>query len=218
MRIQWLGHAAFAVTTKNGKVVVTDPYQSGGFDGAVGYKKITVKPDVVTVSHQHADHNDVKSLAGNPKVISQTGNYQIGDIKITGIPCYHDTSGGKERGNNIIFTYEIDGMKLAHLGDLGHIPTKEQVSQLGGIDILFIPVGGHFTIDAKTATEVVALILPKVTIPMHYKTDVLDFPITPVDVFLKDKKDVKRFNSPEIIIEKGTLPVGPEVWILQYTK
>lgn len=218
MKIQYLGHAAFAITTKSGKVIITDPYESGGFDGAVGYKKITVKPDIVTVSHPHADHNDVKSLAGKPQVIDKPGDYDIGEVKIKGISVYHDTAGGKERGKNLIFIYEADGLRLAHLGDLGHKLTPEQLRQLGRIDIVMIPVGGYFTIEAETATEVINQIKPSVTVPMHYKTEVLNFPIASVDVFLRDKKNVKRFNSSEVTVDKGSLPAEPEVWVLPYTK
>jgi len=218
MKIQWLGHAAFTITTKDGKTLITDPYQSGAYGGALGYPPIKVSADVVTVSHQHEDHNHTKSLPGRPQVIDKDGECETAGIKIKGMPCFHDTTQGKERGKNTIFVYEAEGMRLAHLGDLGHMLTKEQFDKIGKIDILLIPVGGHFTIDAKTATEVASKIAPKVIIPMHYKTEVLDFPVTPVDNFLAGKKNVKRFSSSETTVTKETLPAEPVVWVLPYAK
>jgi L-ascorbate metabolism protein UlaG (beta-lactamase superfamily) len=218
MKIQWLGHASFAITTSSNKVIVTDPYESGGYNGAVGYQKIELKADVVTVSHQHADHNYTKSLQGNPRVIDRKGEYAINDIKINGISSFHDSSEGKERGVNIIFIYETDGLRLAHFGDLGHVLSKEQIKEIGELDVLFIPTGGYFTIDSKAATEMVKQIAPKVAIPMHYKTDALGFPIALVDDFLKDKKKVRRFDTSEIAVTKETLPSEPEAWVLPYTK
>jgi L-ascorbate metabolism protein UlaG (beta-lactamase superfamily) len=212
MKIKWLGHSSFAITDKNGKVIITDPYSPG----SVGYPKITVAADIVTVSHTHADHNGAKFLPGAPVVIDKEEGYSGDGVKIQGFPALHDKSGGKERGKDIIFVYEIDGVRIAHLGDLGHILSREQIDKLGKVDILMIPVGGYFTIDAKEATEVMNQIKPKITIPMHYKTDVVDYPIAMVDVFLKGKQNVKRFSSSEVAVEK--LPDKPEIWILQYTK
>jgi len=214
MKIKWLGHAAFAITSKSGDAIITDPYTAG----TVGYRGINVKADIVTVSHQHDDHNDTKSLAGKPQVIDKKGEYEVSGIKIKGIPCFHDESGGKERGNNIIFVYEIDGIRIAHLGDLGHALSKEQLDKMGRIDILLIPVGGYFTIDAGMATEVANQISPKVVIPMHYKTELVNLPIVSVDDFTKDKKNVKKINASEMAIEKETLPAHQEIWVLQYTK
>lgn len=218
MKIQWFGHASFAITTSSNKVIITDPYESGGYNGAVGYQKINLKADIVTVSHQHADHNYTKSLLGNPRIIGKKGEYNINDIQIKGVSSFHDSSEGKERGENIIFVYETDGLRLAHLGDLGHVLSDEQIKKTGKLDIVFMPTGGFFTIDPKAATEVAVQIAPKVIIPMHYKTDVLDFPIASVDDFLRDKKKVKRFDKPEIIVTKENLPPETEIWVMLYTK
>lgn len=214
MKIRWLGHAAFVITSKSGDIIITDPYTAS----MVGYPKINIKADIVTVSHQHSDHNDTKSLPGKPQVIDKAGEYDISSIKIKGIPCFHDESGGKERGNNIIFVYEMDDLRIAHLGDLGHVLSNDQLDKMGRIDILLIPVGGYFTIDPEKATEVTNQLSPKVIIPMHYKTEVVNFPITSIDAFINDKKNVRKINASEMAIEKETLPAQPEIWVLQYTK
>ena len=241
MKIKWFGHSAFGLTSESGQVVLTDPYEPGGYNGAVGYKPISITPDIVTVSHSHADHNYIKALPGStnpdgfserdpegtaysepgtgkPTIIDKKGNYEIAGIKITGIPVYHDTKQGQERGNNIIFVYEIDGLRIAHCGDLGHLLSDKDIAALGRIDIILIPVGGYFTIDAAQATEVMQKIKPKIVIPMHYKTEVLDFPIAKVDEFLKGKKNVKRASASEVSVTRETLPSETEVWILPYAK
>lgn len=217
MRIRWLGHSAFAITAADGRVILTDPFEAGGYGGAVGYKKIDVKADIATVSHNHPDHSGgVKSLPGKPQIIDKVGDYNISGIRIKGILTDHDSKGGKERGKNIIFIYEIDGIRLAHLGDLGHIPSDEQIKAVGPVDVLMIPVGGHFTIDAAQATEVVEKLKPRVVIPMHYKTEVLDFPIVGVDAFLSNKSGIKRLDSSSASCTKDSLPKTMEIWVLRY--
>ncbi|MDI6732862.1 MAG: MBL fold metallo-hydrolase [Planctomycetota bacterium] len=221
MKIKWFGHSAFAITSESGKTLVSDPYEPGAYNGAVGYPPITIKPDIVTISHSHADHNYTKTLSGSPKIITRTGSYEVAGIKITGIPVYHDTKQGRERGDNIIFVYEIDGLRIAHLGDLGHTLSKSQLDALGKIDILLLPVGGYFTIDAAQSTQIWENIKPQITIPMHYKTEVLDLPIANVDEFLTGKKGVKDLTSAggsEVSITRDTLPSDIEIWVLPYIR
>jgi L-ascorbate metabolism protein UlaG (beta-lactamase superfamily) len=218
MKIKWFGHSAFVINSQTGKIFITDPYEAGGYNGAIGYVPINITADIVTISHDHADHNYIKTIQGNPKILNRTGDYEVGGIKIKGIPVYHDTKQGKERGNNIIFVYEIDGLRVVHLGDLGHLLSAKQIDELGNIDILLIPVGGYFTIDPKQATDIVNTLKPKITIPMHYKTEVLNFPVAKVEEFLRGKKSVKKVSSVEVSITKENLPVEPEIWVLQYVK
>lgn len=218
MKVKWFGHSAFGLTSASGKVVLTDPYEPGNYNGAVRYKPISVNADAVTISHNHADHNYTKDLSGKPTIIDKKGTYEVAGIKIAGIPVYHDTKQGKERGNNIIFVYEIDKLRIAHCGDLGHLLSDKEATGLGKIDVLLIPVGGYFTIDAAQATDVIQKVKPKIVIPMHYKTEVLDFPIAGVDEFLKGKENVKRASTSEVSITTETLPSETEVWILPYAK
>ncbi|MFH1231432.1 MAG: MBL fold metallo-hydrolase [Planctomycetota bacterium] len=216
MKIKWFGHSSFVMTAETGHTLITDPYEAGGYNGAIGYVPINITANIVTISHDHADHNYIKTIQGEPKIINQKGDYEVDGIKIKGIKVYHDTKQGKERGNNIIFTYEIDKLKIVHMGDIGHILSKKEIDALGSVDILLIPVGGYFTIGAAQATNILENLNPKITIPMHYKTDVLNFPIAKVDEFLKDKKSVKELSSVEVLITKENLPIEPEIWVLQY--
>ncbi len=168
MIIQWIGHSCFKIqnkTTSDGVTLVTDP-----FDKKIGLKPPAFEADIVTISHKHFDHNNVKALRGKPYIIDTAGEYDIRGVSIQGIESYHDEKEGKEKGLNIIYRIEIDDISIAHLGDLGHTPDNKQLEVLQGTDILLIPVGGKFTIGAKKAAEVVAQIEPRIVIPMHYKT------------------------------------------------
>ncbi len=218
MKLIFLAHASFLIITNNGTKIIFDPYKSGSFGGTFGYKAIKESADVVLTSHQHDDHNGVTDVLGSPKMFKDTGHFTFKDIKITGIASYHDTSKGTARGKNVIYVIETDSLRIAHLGDVGHELSESYLKQLGKIDVLMIPVGGYFTINSKVATEVMNSIKPPITIPMHYKTGAIDFPIVTVDEFLKDKKNVKRINSSEVEITKETLPKAPEIWVLDMAK
>ena len=120
MKITWLGHATFLVEAKDGTRIITDPFEAGSYDGAVGYAPITDRADIVTVSHDHADHNAVDAVAGHPEVVRGAESRTVQGIPIQGVSTYHDESKGQDRGRNTIFVMEVDGVRVGHLGDLGH--------------------------------------------------------------------------------------------------
>ncbi|PIP13583.1 MAG: MBL fold metallo-hydrolase [bacterium (Candidatus Stahlbacteria) CG08_land_8_20_14_0_20_40_26] len=215
MLIKYLGHAAFLIRNVEGIRIITDPYSP---TQGIHYKPIDENADIVTVSHEHWDHNAVDLVGGNPVVIRKEGERSVRGITITGIPTFHDKEGGKERGENTVFVFDIDGLRLCHLGDLGHKLNKEQISLIGRVDICLIPVGGYFTIDVKEAKEVIESLNPKVVIPMHFKTSSLDFPIAGVEDFLKGTERVKRLGSSEYEIEKDKSPLEREVIVLKPAK
>ena len=210
MKIKCLGHACFMITSDTGIKIITDPYATGG---DISYGKIEESADIVTVSHNHADHNNVSAVRGNPGVVR--GTTELKGIKFKGIPTYHDDVGGKSRGGNTILCFEVDGIRVCHLGDLGHQLSAQQLAELGKVDILFIPVGGFFTIDAKVASQACNQLAPKVVIPMHYKTDKLDFPIAGVDEFLQGKKEVSRLDTSEVEFRQGELPTSTQIIVLK---
>ncbi|MGD9576728.1 MAG: MBL fold metallo-hydrolase [Syntrophorhabdus sp.] len=216
MKIKWYGHAAFKVTTDSGVCVIIDPYQSGAFGGALSYGKITDAADIVLTSHDHDDHNYRGDIKGEYKHINKEGAYEENGVTIKAFPCFHDPSEGKERGKNLIFVIEADGLRLAHMGDLGHILTNDIAEKLGSIDVILLPVGGFYTIDADEAGKVMREINPKVTIPMHFKTPKCDFPIAGVEAFTSEKKSVKMVNAYEIEVTKESLPKEPEIVVMQY--
>lgn len=209
MKVKWLGHASFLLTSQTGLKIITDPYSVGS---GLNYRPIAETADIVTVSHDHFDHNNVSAVKGKPEVVKETK--EIKGIKFKGIPSYHDTSKGRERGSNTILCFTLDGVKICHLGDLGHSLTPEQIAEVGEVDLLFVPVGGFFTIDAKTATKICEDLKPKVVIPMHFKTEKCGFPISPVDEFTKGKGNVKKLGTSEVEVRAETLPAKQEIWVL----
>ncbi len=215
MKLKWLGHSAFLITADTGTRIITDPYVPGAYDNAVGYKRIGERADVVTVSHEHPDHCGSANLPGNPQVLKGNGPWTIAGMKISGIDTFHDKSGGRERGRNTVFVYEVDNLRIVHLGDLGHILDEATLKALGRVDVLLIPVGGVFTIDAREAEKLTELIKPRVVIPMHYKTPRLGFQIEGVDGFLRLAPNPKRIGSSEVEISLDSLPAGTETWVLE---
>lgn len=216
MRIRFLGHSAFLIITQKGTRIITDPYQPGAFGGAIGHAPIPETADIVTISHQHADHNDAKDLPGTVTVFDQPGEYDELGVRLRGVSTYHDDKGGRERGANIAWVIAADGLHVCHLGDLGMILEAGHVGAVGPIDVLLIPVGGTFTIDAAGATRVVEALKPRLVIPMHYRTAKTKLNLDYVDNFLRDKKHVRRVGSSDIEVTPDTLPKVPyEIWVLE---
>jgi len=185
MDIYHLGHSAFRIKGKSVTVVI-DPYNA-----SIGFKfPKHVTADIVTLSHDHADHNAIGEIEGSPFVISGPGEYEVKGVGVIGIGTYHDDVKGQKRGRNTIYRIDIDDVAIVHLGDLGHELSKETLEELGNVDILLVPCGGYYTIDAEMATKVVGDIEPCVVIPMHYKTSAHDpkmfGELTGVDAFLKE--------------------------------
>jgi L-ascorbate metabolism protein UlaG (beta-lactamase superfamily) len=210
MRIKYLGHSSFVITAGTGTRIITDPYTT---DADLTYGEIRESADIVTVSHDHLDHNNVATVRGNPQVVRDSA--KINGIEFKGIPSYHDDAGGVKRSGNIIFCFEVDGVRVCHLGDLGHRLSDKQVADLGKVDILLVPVGGYFTIDANTATEVCNQIKPKVIIPMHwnYKWSISE--VASVDEFLRGKTSVNRLDSSEVEFKQGELPASTKIIVLR---
>lgn len=216
MKVKLLGHSAFLITADDGTKIITDPYEPGGYGGAIGYGKIKEAADIVTLSHDHADHAHVQDLAGNPQTVKETGAKTVKGIKFTGVAAYHDEKQGAERGPNTIITMEVNGVKICHVGDLGHDLSKDQIQEIGQVDVLLAPVGGMFTIDAEGAMRLCQALKPKVLIPMHFKTDKCGFPLANVDDFLKGKEGVTRANSSETTFTAASLPAPTKIIVLDH--
>lgn len=215
MKVKWYGHAAFLITSDQGAKIITDPYEPGGFGGAIGYGQIPDEADIVLVSHDHADHNYVQGLRGKPKVIKGIGAHREKELEFKGVAAYHDNRKGSERGQNTIYCFQVDGIRLCHLGDLGHVPTEQEAKQIGPVDLLLMPIGGVYTIDPAQATQTAQRVKPKIIIPMHFKTPHCGFPLAIVDDFTAGKPAVKVLNGSKVEIRKETLPQNPEIIVLQ---
>src|SRR4030042_1002414 len=212
MKVKWLGPASFLISSDSGTKIITDPDPQGS---GLSYAPVKDAADIVTVSHDHFDHNNVSSVPGKPEVITGSGTKNIKGIQFRGIATHHDDSQGKERGANTIFCFSVDGVNLCHLGDLGHRLKKEQIDEVGDVDILFIPIGGVFPIDAKMASHVIDDLKPKGAIPMHCKTSKCNWPLNTIEDFLAGKKNVKNMNSSEIEFQAGKLPQTTEIVVLE---
>jgi len=198
MDVTWHGQSCFTVKGA-GATIAIDPFAD------IGLKEPKLSADILLLSHDHADHNNRSAVSGDPEVIDMPGEYEYRGVMIEGLPTFHDGQQGAERGRNVVYSFTVDGTQLVHLGDLGHKLDNETVERLGDVDVLFIPVGGHFTIDAKAAAEVVKQLQPRVTVPMHYKVPGLKLPAELAEV----GDFIKQIGAKEIKLEKSTWKFKP---------
>jgi L-ascorbate metabolism protein UlaG (beta-lactamase superfamily) len=236
MRIKWLGHSAFLLTAADGTRIITDPYVPGSFSGQLRYGPIRETAHAVTVSHHHRDHDGVQQLPGEPAVFDRAGTYKEGSVSISGVDTFHDESKGAERGHNVVFVFEEPAaeardtipnaghlghvpaslLRVCHCGDLGHVLSAHQVTAIGKVDVLLLPVGGTFTVDATAAHEVADQLAARVVIPMHYRTAKLEFDIDGIEVFTQGGKNVKQIGHAEVEVAADKLPQTQEVWVLEH--
>ncbi|HEC76572.1 MAG TPA: Zn-dependent hydrolase [Thermoplasmatales archaeon] len=206
IRIRWHGHACFEIS--NEKNVVIDPH-----DGiSIGIPPPKTKADLILITHEHYDHNKSRVVEKEGSIIVKE-NRKINGIEIETFSAYHDKFGGERRGEIKIFKINFEGIKFCHLGDLGHILEEETVRKIGEIDILFIPVGGVFTIDAREAIETCKKIDAKVIIPMHYKIEGLSLRIDGIEPFIDLSPYEVRYIGNEIEMDSEDIPKEKEIWI-----
>ncbi|MBI4067309.1 MBL fold metallo-hydrolase [Candidatus Gottesmanbacteria bacterium] len=214
MEITYLGHACFKLRGKSA-TVVTDPFDPD----MVGVKFPKISANIVTVSHQHKDHNYSAGVSDREIVISGPGEYELKGIKILGVSTYHDSEGGKDRGKNTIYRIEIDRVSIVHLGDLGHKLNDKEVDRLDGVDVLLVPVGGEYTINSEEAAMVASQIEPKIIIPMHYNRPDLNqqnfAKLTGVETFLKEMGKTGVTPLPKLVVNRDKLPLETTVVVLE---
>ena len=206
MKLEYLGHSSFII--KGGKTLVADPYAD------IGYHLPQINADIVTVSHSHYDHSAAHLIGGSPSVIDKAGKYSFDGFKIEGISTFHDGQGGAKRGGNIVYKIEIEGVTICHLGDIGQELDDGILKFIKNANILLIPTGGKYTLDAAAAKEFIEAATPDIAVPMHYKTDDLKIDIAPVSNFtslfdgnlIKYKKSISELdiskNTQIIILER----------------
>ena len=233
MKVKWLGHACFMIISETGTKIITDPYTTGG---GLTYGEIKESADIVTVSHDHTDHNNIAAVRGNPAVVKGAVTVEIKGIKFKGVPTYHDETGGKLRGINTISCFEVDGIRVCHLGDLGHRLSDKQIVELGKIDILLlcvgllVPVGeprmlpdkpepGNYTyddyiIDANVANQLYDQLEPGVIVPVHFSNKKCTYKLAGIEEFLQGKKNVRQPDTSVIEINRNNLPEDAEIIVL----
>lgn len=203
LKITWLGHSSFLITDSKNRLILTDP-----FNDQVGYKVYNGSADFATISHSHFDHSYIDEIKGKPTIINELGIHSFEDLNIIGFESYHDKKLGALRGKNIIFVIEVDNFRVCHLGDIGYVLSDDEVKALGNIDILFIPVGGNFTIDGKDAKKLCKKIHSHIIIPMHYKTELVNLSIDGVENFIRSIKNAERINSDTLYIDKKPVEIN----------
>ena len=208
MKVFWLGHSCFLLRIKPGPSVLLDPFHGE----EVGYPLPPVRAEIVTISHDHEDHNNAAGALGHPLIVRGPGRHSAWGLEIVGIPSCHDGEGGGLRGPNTIFCLDLKGIRVCHLGDLGHVLSRAQVQAIGPVDLLFLPVGGIYTLDAAGAGVVMEQLRPALTVPMHYRTEDLSFELDSVDSFLEGR----RFCGPMECLElrEDSLPGAGTVALL----
>lgn len=212
MDITWLGHSCFRIKGKEA-TVITDPCPPSS-----GYNIGKPTADIVTISHSDENHTYVKGVAGKPVIVSSPGEYEIHEAFITGIATYQDTEKGAERGRNLSFVIEMEGLRVCHLGNIGHTPTAEQAEEMTGVDVLLIPVGGGETIDGAKAAEIVSLLEARVVVPMHYKTEASKNGLEPPDRFLKELGVPAGEPQPKLSLNRSTVPSETKTILLDYKR
>lgn len=207
MDITYLGHSCFRIRG-NRAIIITDPFPPG-----LGYTLGKQTADIVTVSHGDASHSYAQGITG-AHTIKGPGEYEIAGVLILGVTTYHDAVKGQSKGKNTVYLFEVDGLNICHLGDIGHIPTDEQMEQIGSIDILLVPVGGVSTINANMAAQIIRKVEPKIAIPMHYKMAKAKRDLEPVENFLKEMAVTLTEPKPKLTVTKNSLPLTLQVTVL----
>ncbi|MBQ7885656.1 MAG: MBL fold metallo-hydrolase [Clostridia bacterium] len=203
MRIEWIGHACFRMSAQDGAVVITDPY-----DESVGIEMIPLKADLITMSHEHHDHNETSMIVGNPMIVHGGELASVSGVTARAVNSWHDDAQGAKRGANFVRIFGIDGLKIVHMGDQGCMPDEDVLEAISGADVMMIPAGGTYTVDAAGAKAIIERAKPTCVIPMHVKTAHCPYPIAKVDAFLAAMgvKDTAPVSVLEIA--KGSVPGG----------
>lgn len=196
IQIKWFGHSMWKISNDDVSII-TDPFTDIGYD-----MPTAETADIILSSHDHFDHNNFELIAGKPEIINKVGKFEKHGVKIQTFHTWHDRADGNERGDNLLMKFQLEGKSFLHCGDIGHMISEKLVQELGNIDIIFIPVGGHFTIDAKEAKKIVDKLAPTIIFPMHYKTPVLDFPIMPKENYIKLIDDHKHIDSNDLVLNQ----------------
>ena len=214
--VTWFGQAFVSVEASDGKRVVVDPFDQSFVKYPLPQGLVAT---VLLVTHEHKDHNNVDLIKGSPLIIRSqrgVGTFTKNGIRVVGTATFHDEKQGKERGKNTVYTFTVDGIKFCHVGDLGHVLNSAQVKSIGAVDVLFLPVGGFFTLEPAQVDQVIKALAPKIVVPIHYKTRYTpNLPIKGPEDFLSQEKNVRKIGAQSFKLTKDALPKHREVWVLE---
>ena len=213
MEITWYGHSCFRLTERNFATVVTDPFDSK----TIGYTPLKLRSDIVTVSHDAPGHNNTDAVKGTSHVIDGAGEFEIGGVFITGVQTDGAKKKSKEPGaSNTVYVFDYDGITVAHLGDLKHVPTQAEIELLGTVNVALVPVGGGGGLNAAKAAEVISLLEPNLVVPMHYSTPATKLSLDALNKFLKEMGLSKTESQPSLKVTRSGLPSETHVMVLDY--
>ena len=213
MEIFWYGHSCFRLSERGMASVVTDPFDHR----QVGYEALKLKADIVTISHQSPSHNYLAGVKGEPHVITGPGEYEVGDVFITGVQTNGHTKHTEGELRNTLYVIDYNGLTVAHLGDLNRVPTQTEIEAFGPISIVMVPVGAGGSLNAAKAAEVVSLLEPSIVIPMHYATPATSIQLDPLSKFLKEMGLNEVETLPSLKVNgPNNLPVETRVVVLDY--
>ena len=209
MKIEWIGHACFRLTAQDGTVVITDPY-----DESVGIDMLPLKADLITMSHEHHDHNETCMIVGNPVIARGPQLASVGSVTARAVNSWHDDAEGALRGFNTVRIFSMDGLKIVHMGDQGCMPSEDVLEAIAGADVMMIPVGGTYTVDAVGAKAIIDRAKPCCVIPMHVKTKRCPYPIARMDEALaalgaQTAKPVRSLEITESTVPQGIVLMQP---------
>jgi len=210
VELTYFGHACFKITAWEGTFLLIDPYTPGG---QVRHRPIPDMVEAVAVSHAHPGHSGVRDPQGPPQGFQDSG--YVGTFEITAIPTFHDTKKGRRWGPNIAWRIKVDSVSLLHLGDMGHMPTDEQLVDMVPADILLCPVGGVHSLDHEQATSIIKIINPLVVIPMHYWTPLIGRRLGRLENFLAGRPGIVPFEGSSVSISPDSLPGNQPTWVLR---
>lgn len=215
MEITWYGHSCFRLTERNMATVVTDPYDSK----AIGYFPLKLKADIVTISHDAPGHNHTGAVKGTSHVITGPGEFEIGGVFLTGVQTESgEAKKAKGQVRNTLYVFDYDGITVAHLGDLGQVPSQSEIEALGSVNVALVPVGGGGGLNAAKAAEVVSLLEPNIVVPMHYATPDAKLTLDSLNKFIKEMGLSKPESQPSLKVARSGLPDETHVVVLDYQK
>jgi L-ascorbate metabolism protein UlaG (beta-lactamase superfamily) len=206
--VTWFGHGCFRLRGRSA-AVVTDPYPP-----AIGLKLQRLEADLVTVSHEHANHSYTQAVK-EAYEIRGPGEYEVAGVSVIGFPTYHDAEKGARQGRNTVYLFEIDDLRVCHLGDLGHKLDDVEAEAVSSADVLLVPVGGHNSINASLAAEVVRQLEPRYVVPMHYAIPGLKLSLDPIDKFLKEMGLATAEPQPKLSVQKSSGEFETKVVVLE---
>ena len=212
MEINWHGLSCFRLTERGLAAVVTDPYDHK----EVGFEPLKLRGEIVTVSHDAPGHNFVTSVKGHSRVITGPGEFEIGGVFITGVQTNKKSKSSTKELRNTLYVFDYDGVTVAHLGDVQRVPSQTEIENLGGVNVVLVPVGGGGGLNAAKAAEIVSLLEPGFVIPMHYEVPESNLQLDPINRFIKEMGVGTIEPIPSLKVTRSTVPSEARVVVLEY--